>query len=328
MIQYATSVDRPFILVTMNYRLDIFGFGYGRDVAENKAGNLGLRDQILALQWVQENIAAFGGDADKVTLFGQSAGAISTSLLMLNQTQDLFRGAIMHSGAQSTAPITNTSVGWNAPYNVTAVNAGCMAPNTTNMGTSTSTWDCLSRIPGEALLAASVAMKHMDIYSLPFTWAPSIDGDLIPDSPYTMLEQGIFARIPFITGNTKDEGTVFIPQGVNISTVPFSTAVGLLEPNPVDPSAVAALAEAYPNIPALGSPYDTGNETFGRDAYYKQLASLIGDVAFQSRRRHFLRQANKANFTQTWSYDFWGSPPDGADPSLGGKYHGDPEYFV
>lgn len=316
MISYGVETKRPFILVAMNYRLGLFGWGYGEDVARNKAGNLGLRDQILALQWVRDHISAFGGDPHKVTLFGESAGAISTALLMLNKTQDLFRGAIMQSGAQSTLPISNTSTAWNGPYNLTAQYAGCMAPNTTNLGNST-TWECLSRVPATTLNDASLKAKASPQYALPFVWGPSIDGDLIPASPWKMLEVGNFSRVPFITGNVRDEGTGFIPQLNN--SVPLSVVVNLLEPHPVDPAAVDKVVKAYPDVAALGSPYGTGNQTFGITSFFKQVASLFGDVAFQSRRRHFLRQANKFNFTRTWSYEFWGETP-GAAPVVGSEY--------
>lgn len=318
MIQYGVDTKRPFILVAMNYRLGIFGFGYGSDVAANKAGNLGIRDQILSLEWVRDHIAAFGGDPKKVTVFGESAGAISASILMLNQTQDLFRGAIMQSGAQSTAPITNTSTGWNGPYNLTAQNAGCMAPNTTNLGNGT-TWDCMKRVPAATLMDASTKTKSNIQYALPFVWAPSVDGDIVPDSPWKMLQAGTFSRVPFITGNVRDEGTGFIPTWLT-SAIPLTLVFGMLEPHPPSAQALTTILNAYPNVPTLGAPYGTGNQTFGLDPVFKQAASILGDVAFQSRRRYFLRQANKFNFTRTWSYEFWGESP-GEPVYVGGQYH-------
>lgn len=316
MIQYGVDTKRPFILVAMNYRLGILGWGYGKDVAQNKAGNLGIRDQILALEFVRDHISAFGGDPAKVTLFGQSAGAISTSIIMLNQTQNLFRGAIMQSGAQSTAPITNTSTGWNAPYNNTAQNAGCMAPNTTNLGNLT-TWQCLKRIPADTLMAAAAKTKASLQYSLPYIWAPSVDGDIVPESPWKMLQEGRFSRVPFITGNVRDEGTGTLPTWLN-SSIPLSFAFGLLQPQVSNPSSFLKVLAAYPNVTALGSPYGTGNETFGLDPIFKQAASIVGDEAFQSRRRYFIRQANKFNFTRTWSYEFRGETP-GAPPYTGSE---------
>ncbi|TMW40065.1 hypothetical protein DOY81_014855, partial [Sarcophaga bullata] len=85
------------ILVTFSYRLGAFGFLSTGD--NSIPGNFGLKDQLLALKWVQRNIADFGGDPEKVTIFGQSAGAISAHMHMLSsQSQGLFRGVIALSG--------------------------------------------------------------------------------------------------------------------------------------------------------------------------------------------------------------------------------------
>lgn len=88
------------VLVSFNYRLGVFGFFYlGNDVADFKS-NLGFRDQVFALQWVQENIHSFGGDPSQVTIFGNSAGSESIGLhLMANASKNLFKNAILQSGA-------------------------------------------------------------------------------------------------------------------------------------------------------------------------------------------------------------------------------------
>lgn len=107
--------------VALNYRLGVFGFPNGKDVAKNGAANLGLWDQRAALEWVQANIREFGGDPAKVscagllvpsshqvTVFGQSAGAESIGIHMLDTTQNLFRGAVSSYFVPSLRPSQQT----------------------------------------------------------------------------------------------------------------------------------------------------------------------------------------------------------------------------
>jgi para-nitrobenzyl esterase len=105
-----TLVNHGVILVTVNYRLGIFGFFAHPELtaesAHHDSGNYGLMDQILALYWVRDNIAKFGGDVDNVTVFGQSAGAMDTSMLMTSPlAKSLFEKALAESGAAFTAPL-------------------------------------------------------------------------------------------------------------------------------------------------------------------------------------------------------------------------------
>jgi len=102
MVQNSVNIGKPVIAVTINYRLSAWGFLSGsEELVDAGTLNLGLRDQRLALQWVQENIEAFGGDPDQVTIFGESAGAASVGFHLTaysGRDDKLFRGAIMQSG--------------------------------------------------------------------------------------------------------------------------------------------------------------------------------------------------------------------------------------
>lgn len=89
------------MFASISYRLGLFGFGYGAEMAANKAGNLGLYDQSLALQWIKDNIAAFGGDPTKVVVFGESAGAISIAIHFLTPGMNFFRGAVSRCQANA-----------------------------------------------------------------------------------------------------------------------------------------------------------------------------------------------------------------------------------
>lgn len=90
-------VNEDVVVVTLNYRLGSLGF---LCIDQNARGNMGLHDQVLALKWIKRNIGAFGGDPEKVTIFGFSAGAVSVDILMLSKTAEgLFRSAIAQSGS-------------------------------------------------------------------------------------------------------------------------------------------------------------------------------------------------------------------------------------
>jgi para-nitrobenzyl esterase len=107
-----TLVNHGVILVTVNYRLGIFGFfahpGLTSESAHKASGNYGLMDQIAALRWVHDNIANFGGDPSNITVFGQSAGAQDTSLLMTSPlTRGLFQRAIVQSGSAINPPTSS-----------------------------------------------------------------------------------------------------------------------------------------------------------------------------------------------------------------------------
>ncbi len=137
LVSASVTLGKPYILVAVNYRLGAFGFLGGREVLADGSTNLGLLDQRMGLQWVADNIAAFGGDPDRVTIWGESAGAASVCNQMVLYDGDntysskpLFHAAIMNSGSITrTNPVDSAKP--QALYDHVVDVAGCTgAPDT------------------------------------------------------------------------------------------------------------------------------------------------------------------------------------------------------
>ncbi|MGY0018324.1 carboxylesterase/lipase family protein [Streptomyces sp. YJ-C3] len=186
------------VLVSVNYRLGIEGFG----VFPDAPANLGLRDQIAALGWVRDNIRAFGGDPGNVTVFGESAGAISIAALLTSpHAKGLFRRAVLQSGAPAavapdTARPTTTAI---------AERLGVAA-----------TAEALARVGRAELLAAQTAVTHG---GNPLTGTTGfhlvVDGDVLPRDPAAALADGAADGIDLLMGSTTDEYRLwFVPSGL------------------------------------------------------------------------------------------------------------------
>jgi para-nitrobenzyl esterase len=196
------------ICVTINYRLGVDGFLF---LGQGSA-NLGLLDQIAALSWVKENIAAFGGNPDNVTIFGQSAGGMSVgSLLSMPRARGLFRRAIAQSGAGHHA-ISSTSA-----QRITAYLAERLgvAPEV----------EAIAKVPSERLIAAQLALSA-DVFEHPdparwgevaanlMPFEPVIDGDILPERPIDRIAAGAGAEIDVMVGATTGEERLFlVPNG-------------------------------------------------------------------------------------------------------------------
>ncbi|KAJ7878004.1 extracellular triacylglycerol lipase precursor [Mycena olivaceomarginata] len=285
----AQSVARgtPIIFINFNYRLGPLGFPQGQEAGASGAVNLGIKDQFAALQWVQLHIESFGGDKDKVTLFGQSAGSIMMSIQYLNPSIcDLARAAIFESGYQGTTPLFPPARGG--------------VPSCSNISTSGSTFECLAKANTTEILQGFASASSESTHFNP--WPPVIDGPggLIPDLPSVLFKRGQFARLPFIAGTVKDEGTTFVPQTVNSTEELYELALSLFSPSSSPTTlqdSIQTLLQLYPDIPALGSPFDTGNETFGLNSQFKRAAAIVGDSDFQSQRRFWMDTAANAGPT-------------------------------
>ena len=185
------------VVVTVQYRLGALGFlVHDALVADDgSAGNYGLLDQVAALEWVRDNIAAFGGDASRLLLFGESAGAVDTcALLGSPRAAGLFSSAIMQSGSCTMKEWSDAREYGNdllAPLDCT-------------------TADCLRTASAEAI----VGLQSEEIISssgiVAQNWAPVVDGDVLPEQPETALA-GEHNDVPLVVGANRDEMALAIP---------------------------------------------------------------------------------------------------------------------
>jgi para-nitrobenzyl esterase len=190
------------VVVTVNYRLGAFGFldlSSFSTAQRRFDSNLGLRDVLHALHWVRDNIAAFGGDPDRVTLFGESAGAgIITTLLTSPAAEGLFAGAIAQS-SPATSVYDRTRGRRTAEQFLGA------------LGLGDNDVDRLEDVPDDAVIAASRTLFNDVPLQCPGTlaFAPILDGDLVPDHPVKLAREGRSHPVPLIIGTNKHEAALF-----------------------------------------------------------------------------------------------------------------------
>jgi len=279
---------RGVVLVNFNYRLGQLGFLAhpalaAEDTAHRSAGNYGLLDQQAALRWVQSHIASFGGDPNNVTLFGESAGSISVCAQMASPlARGLFHKAISQSGPCSfvitpqrdlpAAPMLQSAESLALRF---AREAGCEA---------TPTAACLRALPVDRVLTA--APTPLELTRFGARYQPNIDGHVLPEMPWVSFLAGRVARVPFLSGTNRDEGTFFTFSAPVPSEAAYRTAVEALVPG----HAADVVDRLYPPSAHGGSP----NAAF---------TAFLGDAVFVCPAR---AQARLMATTEvpTWLYHF------------------------
>ena len=275
------------VCVTINYRAGADGFLY---LGEGNA-NRGLLDQIAALQWVQENIAAFGGDPGNVTVFGESAGGMSIgSLLSMPRAQGLFRRAIAQSGGAH--PVMSAALAQRV-REILAEKLGVAA-----------TREAIAAVPLDRTLQAQAELKadliaHPDperwgeevVVSM-MPWQPVIDGDVIPAHPIDRIAAGASAGIDVMVGSNRDEWNVFLVPGGAIEHVIAEALAAVVAAYglPVE-ATLAAYRAAHPGASAG-----------------ELLSAIQGDWYFRIPALH-LADAHATSTAATYMYEFaWHSP--------------------
>lgn len=339
----------PIVIVTPQYRVNAFGFMAGKVYSDAaKAGkvdlNPGLTDVTAALDWVSENIAAFGGDPTKITIAGQSSGAFNVGAQLLKDganrnVRPKYRSAVMLSGTMGTEPSFQ-------PDDAIVTKTFDRVANAVNCGPAAGDQiDCLRKANPLALAEATfpnvragarpddTTLQGPDFYPGVFYYQPVKDGVYHRDGAGPQVRRGEIPDVPILTGNVKDEGTIFVQQRgqaadwktwlakVAYKTQDFS--------QPGSQEYIDRVAVAYPDIVSQGAPYwpaRTSNVSrFGVGAQFERSASAIGDNGWHAARRLFLENHNKYNKSPVWSYLFnqtdfypdtegWIGIPHGFDP--------------
>ncbi|KKO98363.1 triacylglycerol lipase [Trichoderma harzianum] len=302
LIKASIASGTPIIFVAANYRLGGFGFLAGKETLNDGSTNLGLLDQRLALQCVADNIEQFGGDPDKVTLWGFSAGSMSvfdqTALFGGNNSyhgEPLFRAALMESGSILPAEPANSTKA-QLIYDKVVDSAGC--------STSNDTLACLRSVDFNTFLLAAESVPISSSYnSIAVSYLPRPDGTVLLDSPEILASKSQFAKVPLLLGDQEDEGTLFSVYQLNLtSTQDVEKYLGSLYFQQATSSQVQDLVATYPDDPSAGSPFRTGplNNLYPE---YKRLAAILGDFIFTLQRRSLLETVDQiAPSVPTWCF--------------------------
>jgi len=275
------------VLVTINYRLGAFGFFTHPDLGQ--AGNWGLLDQIAALQWVRDNIAQVGGDAGNVTIFGESAGALSVHILMASpMARGLFHRAIAESGAAPSRTIT------------LAKSQALWQKKAADLGVTD--W-----AHGLAALrqksAADIVKMSGQVGSLPGksgTEMLCLEGQVLAENPAATFAAGHEAPVPFLVGSNADEGTLFTRTAAPKTVRGYGFVVRRM------------FGEYADEVLRL---YPAATDADVKGAF----SAALGDVSFTANARRSARWHAAAGHP-TWRYFFSYRPPATAATGMGATH--------
>ena len=289
--------ERGVVLVTINYRLGAFGYMAHPAISDadprGVSGNYGTLDQVAALEWVRDNISAYGGNPDQVTIFGESAGAWSvTELMSTPLANGLFHGAILQSGASTyhMGQLDGDGVGWPSGHAT-----GEMLSDA--LGLDTPTAEDLRALPAQTIQDAVTAEMAEGFHHVR-------DGVVFPLNVGLAFETGAINRVPMIAGYNADEATLFFPDD------PQPTVwLADLEPGDED-TLTARLSEPFPTQAAtLVDLYDLDTD------FVEGGTQMMGDEIFGVNIR-FAAQSVATDGTPAWTYFFSRVPPS-EDQTIG-----------
>jgi carboxylesterase 2/para-nitrobenzyl esterase len=274
------------VCVTIGYRVGAEGFLFLSD----GTANVGLLDQIAALQWVRQNIASFGGDPANVTIFGESAGGMSVgTLLAMPRAKGLFRRAIAQSG--------------NAPHVNSAATAERIGRRLAELAGAAATRSALASLSPDRLLEAQARIRESllerpdpklwgEVALTYLPWAPTVDGDTLPERPVDAIRRGAAADVDFLVGSNVDETRLFLLSDGSIDRITEADLAAMASAYGLSPDGLGAYRRAHPGA-------STGDlfSAIQTDGYWRIPAVRLADAHAAGAR------------AATFMYEFaWPSP--------------------
>ncbi|KAK5652277.1 hypothetical protein OQA88_10625 [Cercophora sp. LCS_1] len=304
-VQKSVEIGKPILAVTLNYRTSILGFPFGEEVKNEGVANLGLKDQRMALRWMQENIGAFGGDRNKVTLWGQSAGAISIVGHLLaygGRDEGLFHRGVVISGGVGIANTGNVT----RPDRVRAFEEILKGTGCEGKGL-----DCLRGVDAETLFEVGQNVSAFSLY-----WTV-IDGDILREPASVQVLKGEFVKsVQLVVGTNSDEGLAWLGSVGEMNTEADVVATAKQYFRSATNETIQKLVDAYPENegPPFSLPLsETGKlceglRTIGMKCgpQSRRLGAILGDYGILYGRRTLARKfAELGLAAYSYRFDTW-----------------------
>ncbi|KAJ7904048.1 alpha/beta-hydrolase [Mycena leptocephala] len=318
LVRRSIATDKPIIFITFNYRLGVLGF-IGSAQAPNSALNVGLQDQRDALRWIQDNAANFGGDASRVTISGESAGAGGVHMhYLFPDSKKTFRAGISSSGTSQV--LATVPCEWHdrpgGGYTILSNITGC--------GSGAASFRCLQDLPFDTFWPLALSTYQPPVGNQP-PWSMTCKGprgSFIDEYPAKKALDGDFLDLPIITGTNLNEGNLLI----GASLLDLSPQPSIEEENSILSGFIAGQSirnVSQDTITQLLGLY-AHPERVSNSTLYDRAAEFFNDNGFLAPQRQFLKVASAEQRNQdVWAYSFQQRIP-GFPAFLGGKFLSQP----
>jgi para-nitrobenzyl esterase len=288
------------VVVTIQYRLGALGYlvhsGLEEENQNNTAGNYAVMDQILALNWIKNNISKFGGDSTNITIFGESAGGVNVGNLLTSQmAEGLFHKACI----QSAVPTIND-------YMDSKNKGESYVDSFITTGTNAQKIDHMRSLDSDSLLYLSSSPIQGGVVQM--NWQPVIDGEVFVNDPFVAFETGNFSKVPLIVGSNSEEMSLSTPQIV------YPAMVNALINSQIPPNLQPQAHTLYPN---------GANTSEAKESYIE----ILTDAQFTSTTRRVAQCVSQNQTEPVWRYYFTHKH---TIPQLStfGSYHGMELFYV